>query len=62
MVESWEKRQFPKLHFLSVDVNNREEEDVTSVIGDLIRVGTDKGLEVEISSGLFPTAVRFSDW
>jgi len=62
MVESWEKRQLPKLRFLSVYVNNRGEEDMTSVVGDLIRVGTDKGLKVDISSRPFPMVVQFSDW
>ncbi|KAF8343653.1 hypothetical protein F5887DRAFT_281712 [Amanita rubescens] len=62
MVESWEKRQFPKLRFLSVYVNNRGGEDISSAVGDLIRVGTDKGLEVDISSRPFPMVVQFSDW
>ena len=61
IVESWEKRQFPKLHFLSVYVNNRGEEDMTSVVGDLIRLGTDKGLEVDVSSMPFPMIVSFGD-
>jgi hypothetical protein len=62
MVESWEKRQFPRLHFLSVYVNRTHwGEDMTSIEGDLIRLGADKGLEVDISSRPFPTVPPFSD-
>ncbi len=60
IVKSWKKRQFPKLRLLSVYVDNRGE-DMTSAVGDLIRLGADKGFEVDISSTPFPTVVPFSD-
>ena len=62
IVESWEKRRFPKLHFLSVYVNNRGEEDIASVVCDLMELGASKGIEVDISSSKpSPMLVSF-DW
>ena len=63
IIESWEKHQLPKLYFLSVYVINRGKEDITSVVGDLIRLGTSKGIEVDISSSKpSPMLVSFGDW
>ncbi|KAF8349282.1 hypothetical protein F5887DRAFT_486189 [Amanita rubescens] len=61
IVESWEKRQFPRLRLLSVYVDHRGE-DMTSAVGDLMRLGADKGLEVDVSSTPFPMVLPFGDW
>ena len=61
IIKFWDKHQLPKLHFLSVYVDNHGEEDMTLAVGDVIRLGTDKGLEVDISSTTFPAVLSFGD-
>ena len=46
-IKSWEKRQFPKLRFVSVHLSdNGSEEGITS---DLMQVGADKGFEIDVN-------------
>ena len=54
-IKSWEKRQFPKLRFVSVHVNgNGSEEGITSAVADLMRVGAGKGFEIDVNFTPFP--------
>ena len=49
-IKSWEKRQFPKLRFVSVHVNdNGSEEGITSAVANLMQVGVDKGFEIDVN-------------
>ena len=59
VIKSWEKHQFPKLRFVSVYVNDDGSDGTTSAIADLMRVGADKGFEIEINSSPLPTMLPF---
>jgi hypothetical protein len=59
VIETWEKHQFPKLRFVSVHVNDERSEEITSAIADLMRVGADKGAEIDVNSSPLPTKLAF---
>ena len=60
VAKSWGKHQFPKLRFVSVHVNDdHSKEIITFAIADLMRVGADKGVEIDINSSPLPTKVPF---
>ena len=59
VIKSWEKHQFPKLRFVSVHINDDHGEVITSAIAALIRVGADKGFEIDANSRPLPTKLQF---
>jgi hypothetical protein len=59
VIQSWEKYQFPKLRFVSAHVNNDHNIRITSAIADLMQVGADKGIEMDVNSSPLPTALPF---
>ena len=63
IIKSWGKYQFPMLRFASVHVNNDHSNDITSAIADLMRVGADKGIEIDVNSSPLPTVLpSFESW
>ena len=51
------------LRFASVHVNNDHGNDITSAIADLMRVGADKGIEIDVNSSPLPTVLpSFESW
>ena len=59
VTKSWGKHQFPKLRFVSVHVNDDHSKEITFAIADLMRVGADKGVGMDINSSPLPTKVPF---
>ena len=57
VIKSREKQQFPKLRLVSVHVDEEK-----GIAADLMRVGADKGFEIDISSDRFPTTLPFETW
>ena len=61
-IESWEKHQFSKLRFVSIHVSDNRSEGMTSAIADLMRVGADKRIEIDVTSSPLPTVTPFESW
>ena len=62
VIKSWEKLQFPKLHLVSVHVDEHRIEIQKGAVADLVRVGADKGFGIDVGSDTFPTMVPFETW
>ena len=59
VIKSWEKHQFPKLRFVSVHINDDHSEVIASAIAALMRVGADKGFEIDANSRPLSTKLQF---
>ena len=59
VLKSWRKDQFPKLRSVSVYVKDERNEGIASAIADLMRVGVDKGVEIDVNFSLLPTRLAF---
>ena len=57
----WEKYQFPNLRRLSVFLHERKDEDMSSAINNLVRLGAYKGFEVDVKFSSLKIMPPFGD-
>ena len=62
IIKSWEKNQFPKLRSVFVHVSDDRSEAITFTIADLMRVGADRGLGIEVNSSPLTTEFLLPFW